>query len=146
MPMRLDGADVLRRVIDNPEVFPLSADIDGVARKVVVTRMKAASSVADVKTICSTLGETNFKMVADGITDAEAKAIVGKVDKENKEAKTAGGPAQRVLLVELATGKVEPRAKAIKEKAPKKAPARATSAAGKGIRAASAGAKRQKAE
>ena len=142
MPMRLDGVDVLRRIIDRSDVFPMPSDLDTLARKIVVARMKALTSVSEVRMVYSILGEENFKMLADGITDAEAKTILTKVDKENKEAKTAGGPAQRVLLVELATGRTEPLAKAIKEKPPAKGGAR--SSAGKAARAQAPGATRKR--
>jgi hypothetical protein len=116
--MRLNGIDVIRRIIDHPEIFPISNDMDEVARKLVIKRLKTTRiSLDEVKSICSALGVQNFKMLADGLSDRDAKAIVSKIDKENKEAKLADGPLQRVLLIELATGRAEPLKAIIKRAA-----------------------------
>ena len=119
--MRLDGIDVLRRVLDHPEIFPLSTEINEIAQKLVVKRIKATKiSLDELRAICSALGEQNFKMIADDMTGAELKALIGKIDKANTEAKTGQEALQRVVLIELATGRSAPLKAILKKGAERK--------------------------
>jgi hypothetical protein len=142
--MRFDGPAALRKMLDHPELFPIAGDVDAMARKIVVAQLKGGVDLARLKSICLALGADSFTAIVEGISDAEAKSFVGKIDKDNKEAKLAGGAAQRILLIELATGDAEPRAKAIKEREKKSTSRPSTSSAGKAINSRSTGATRKR--
>ena len=121
MAMRLDGAEVIRRVINHPEIFPIASEINEIAQKLVVESLKATKiSLGDVKAICSTLGEQHFKMVADDMSAADLKSVIGKIDKSNEEAKRAGEALQRAMLIELATGRTQPLTAVMKKTTGKK--------------------------
>ena len=121
MPMMLDGADIIRRIIDHPHIFPLASEINEIAQKLVLKRLKATKiSLDEVRAVCSTLGEQHFKLIADNMSGAELKSLIGKIDKSNSEVKSGQEALQRAVLIELATGRVEPLKAVLKKAAEKK--------------------------
>jgi len=108
----LDGLKLLRSIAANPAAFPaVIADAEKVARSLVVGQLKAKTSgLASLRVVHRVLGD-EFILVVEGMSDAEVKSLLSKVDKYYPELQTAAADQLRNQLNALAKGLVEPNVK-----------------------------------
>lgn len=134
MAIDIDGYAVLGAIAHKPELFPaVKGEVSKVARTLVVKQLKdKGTSIAALRSVGTAIGSDSFDLIVDLMTDAEVKALLGKVDKLNAEAKSYAPPIQRKHVSDLAHGRAEPTTKAIKAtklKEPKAKPAQIERAA-----------------
>jgi hypothetical protein len=117
MALDIDGSAVLRSIVQQPDAFPdVSAEINKVARALVAKQLKAKATTLDrVRRVQEALGEPAFKLIIDGLTDAEAKSLAAKLDKSHPDLKAGTAAWRRGHIVALAAG-AEPAAKPDKPK------------------------------
>ena len=120
----LDGYAVLRAIGEHPEAF---AEIEAAAAKaaaeLMLKRFKAKSlTIGDARMIRDAIGPDTLDQVVAGLSAANVKSIVTKLDKHCPELKASTVAWQREHLRSLLEGTAEPAQKADK---PKKAGARA---------------------
>jgi hypothetical protein len=141
----LDAAAVITAAVARRDLFPTAdGDATKLARTLMVKAIKAgAAKPATVRAIRDAIGAEAFAHVVDGLTVAEAKAIVGKLDKHNAAAKAADATTQRRRLVEIAAG-AEPEAAPAKPAKAPRAPKVAKPKAERGFSSKAALATRQK--
>ncbi|CAO4178079.1 hypothetical protein [Methylorubrum populi] len=125
MALDVDGYAVMQAIASAPEAFPdLRAEVPRAARALVVKQLKARSlRVASLRLIREVLGTESFALIADGMSEAEVKSLVTRLDPHHPSLKTATPGWHRHRLAALAAGeapfrKGEERA----EGAPKPAP------------------------
>jgi hypothetical protein len=118
MSIALDGFEVLRQVGKHPNIFaPIRADVDKQARALVVKFLKAKSAGLDVvRDIYKALGEEQFRLLVEGLKDAEAKSVVTRLDKHHPDVKGGSAGWRRQHLNALADGSSEPLAPPAKVK------------------------------
>ena len=121
MPLDIDGAAVLRAVVNAPDVFKdIQNDLNAFAHKVVVKQLKTkGTDVSRLRDVYRAVGEDNFRLIIDGLSDA-GKSLSVKIDKHNADLKTAGLDWLRMHLNELARGALEPTTKPSRVTKPKK--------------------------
>jgi hypothetical protein len=131
MALALNGFQVLRRVGKHPDVFvQVAAEATKAARTLLNKQMKAkASDLVTVREVRKALGDELFGLYVDGMTDAEVKSVLTRLDKNHPDLKKSNADWRRNHLRDLAGGKIDPSAKAAPAK---KAKASAKSARGKG--------------
>lgn len=119
MALDIDGSAVLRSVLEQPEAFPdLASEINKVARALVTKQLKARGASLDrVRRIQAAIGRAGFRLVIDGLKDAETKTLLAKVDKNHPDLKSGTGAWRRGRIVELADG-AEPAQKPDKARGP----------------------------
>lgn len=141
----LDATAVLSAAVAHRDLFPTAdADATKLARTLIVKAIKAAAAKPDaVRRIHGAIGPDAFALVVDGMTAAEAKAVLGKLDKHNAAAKAADVGGQRQRLVAIAAGAAPEPAPAKPAKAPK-APKAAKPGVERGFSSKAALATRQK--
>lgn len=125
MALDVDGYSVLGAIAAVPEVFPdIRADIAKTARTLVTKQLKAKSlPLARLRLIRRALGAETFALIVDGMTDAEAKSLVGRFDKHHPELKTASADWYRRRLGGLAdTEEPAEKPKAVKPDKPAASP------------------------
>jgi hypothetical protein len=112
MSIALDGFEVLRQGGKHPNIFALiRPDVDKQARALVVKCLKAKSADLDlVRDIHKALGEEQFRLLVEGLKDAEAKSIVTRLDKHHPDVKGGTAGRRRQHLNALADGSSEPLA------------------------------------
>ncbi len=118
MSIALDGFEVLRQVGKHPSIFaPIRLDVDKQARALVVKCLKAKSVGLDlVRDIHKALGEEQFRLLVEGLKDAEAKSVVTRLDKHHPDVKGGTAMWRRQHLNALADGSSEPLAPPAKVK------------------------------
>lgn len=112
MALDVDGYAVLGAIARAPDAFPdLRAELAKTARTLVVKQLKAKGLTLDgLRRVHGSLGAEPFALVVDGLTEAEARSLVTRVDKHYPDAKTAPLDALRRHLAALAGG-AEPTGK-----------------------------------
>lgn len=112
MALTLDGLKVLGDIAANPVAFPaIVSEAEKLARSLVVKQLKAKTSGLDtLRSVNRALGN-EFILVVEGMSDAEVKSLLSKVDKHYPDLKTAPGDQLRSQLNALAAGTAEPRSK-----------------------------------
>ncbi|MBI5114452.1 MAG: hypothetical protein HZA68_21020 [Rhodovulum sp.] len=112
MSLDVDGAAVLKAIVESPTVFKgLDRDLSDFAHRMVVKQLKAkGANVSVLRAVRGAIGDDAFRHVVDGLTDG-GKSILAKVDKHNPELDTAKPDWMRAHLVTLANGTSEPTAK-----------------------------------
>jgi len=110
----VDGAAVLRAIVDHPNAFPdIKAEIVDTALKLVTAQLKAKStSLATTQDIYRAIGAKDLERILDSVADAQIKTLAKKLDTNNTEVTTATPQWHRKHIVLLATGGVTPVAKA----------------------------------
>jgi hypothetical protein len=118
MSIALDGFEVLRQVGKHPNIFaPIRIDVDKQARALVVKCLKAKAVGLDVvRDIYKALGEEQFRLLVEGLKDAEAKSVVTRLDKHHPDVKGGTAMWRRQHLNALAEGSLEPLAPPAKVK------------------------------
>lgn len=126
MRLDLDGFAVLRRIGDHPGSFrAIAAEVNKAAHDLLAKQLGAKSTtLSGVRTIRKVFGEDAFVQVVEGLSDAQAKALLARLDKHNAELRTASPSERRERLAELADGSEDPTEK----KAPSKKKASAKAA------------------
>lgn len=104
MALDIDGYAVLAAIATVPEVFAeIRPDIARTARALVVKQLKhRALPLARLRLIRRTLGTETFALILDGMTDAEVKAVVARLDRHNATLRTASAAWHRTWLEGLA--------------------------------------------
>ena len=130
MALDVDGYAVLQAMAAAPDAFPdIRTEIPRAARALVVKQLKARGlRVASLRLIREVLGSEHFALIADGMSEAEVKGLVTRLDPHHPSLKTATPGWHRHRLAALAAGeapfrKGETRAEAAPAKASVQAPA-----------------------
>jgi hypothetical protein len=112
MSIALDGFGLLRQIGKHPNVFALvRLDVDKQARALVVKCLKARSAGPGlVRDIYKALGEEQFRLLVEGLKDADAKSIVTRLDQHHPDVKGGTAGWRRQHLNALADGSSEPLA------------------------------------
>lgn len=124
MSIALDGFAVLRKLGKHAEAFaPVRSDVDKAARALVVKCLKAKSVGIDgLRDIYGALGEDQFALLLEGVTDTDVKSILTRLDKHHPEVKAGPASWRREHLLAVAKGKADAsarRPKVTKTTAPK---------------------------
>ena len=127
MALDVDGFAVLRSIGSHPDTFAaIAAELAKTARNLVIKQIgHKDTGLKAVRDIHAAVGEEAFRLIADGMSDAQIKSLVTRLDKHNPELKTSNGAARRRHVLALAEGSAEPSQKqktARKPVQPKKAP------------------------
>lgn len=125
MAIDIDGFVVLGAIARRPDCFPaVKAEVAKTAKGFVVKQLKdKALTLEQLKAIGEAVDLDAFDLIVDGMSDAEIKAVLAKVDKLNDEAKGAAPQAQRKQISDLVRGRIVPAARAEKPKLEKPAKA-----------------------
>ena len=91
MALDVDGYAVLQAMASAPEAFPdIRTEIPKAARALVVKQLKArALRVASLRLIREVLGSESFALIADGMSEAEVKGVVTRLDPHHPSLRTA---------------------------------------------------------
>lgn len=124
MALDVDGLEILKAIVARPEAFPdIRAEVAKTARALVVKQLKAKTlPLPGLRLVRASLGAETFSLVVDGLTDAESKSLVTRLDKNHPDLKAATADWPRRHLVALAGG-TDPVAKAAATSAKPKAAA-----------------------
>lgn len=124
MAIDVDGFAVFRAIAQAPERFrAIETEIHKAARGLLVKQLKAKGlDLQHMRDVHDAVGAGAFGLVLDGMTDAEIRSLVTKIDKHLPDLKSAAGDALRRRALEL-TGGAEPARKTLKAAAPKRPPA-----------------------
>jgi hypothetical protein len=111
MALDVDGYAVLQAMASAPEAFPdIRAEIPKAARALVVRQLKARGLKAPaLRMIRDVIGTEAFALIADGMTDAEVKAVVARLDPHHPTLKQATPGWCRRRLAALAAGEAPVR-------------------------------------
>lgn len=106
MALDVDGYAVLQAMASAPEAFPdIRTEIPKAARALVVKQLKArALRVASLRLIREVLGSETFALIADGMSEAEVKGVVTRLDPHHPSLKTATPGWHRHRFSALAAG------------------------------------------
>lgn len=120
----LDGFAALRMIADHADAFSeVNTEAAKAARELVVKQLKSKSlTVEGARAVRDALGSDTFDLIVDGLTNANLKSIVTKLDKHHPEIKGANAQWRRQHLRTLLDGIAEPTGKPTR---PKKAALRA---------------------
>ncbi len=113
MPLELDGKEVLRILIDAPEVFPAShSELSRTAQSLVVKQLRQRSlGIEGLRSVAAVLGHNNFLLVADGMSDAEVRSLALRIDPYHLSLRMADPSWVRGHLLQLAGGDLDPEPK-----------------------------------
>ncbi|MCJ2033469.1 hypothetical protein [Methylobacterium sp. J-068] len=113
MALDVDGAAILGVIVRAPELFPdIRGDLAKTGRMLVVKQLKAKGLMLDgLRRVREGLGSETFALVLDGLTDAETKSLVTRLDRHHPDLKTAAPDWPRRHLAALGAG-AQPVAKA----------------------------------
>lgn len=121
MALDVDGYAILKALAATPDAFPdIRAEVAKTGRALVVKQLKAKTlALPALRRIRDILGGETFALIVDGLTDAEAKGVVTRLDKHHPDLKTGSAEWHRRRLGGLASDD-EPaeKAKAAKAAAP----------------------------
>ncbi len=106
MALDVDGYAVLQAMASAPEAFPdIRAEVPKAARSLVMRQLKARTlKVPALRLIRDVIGTEAFALIADGLTDAEVKAVVTRLDPHHPTLKEATPGWHRRRLAALAAG------------------------------------------
>jgi hypothetical protein len=123
--LEVDGFAVLHSIGSNRDIFAaLSRDIARTARMLVIRQIAHKDTGLDaVRSIHAAVGPEAFRLIVDGMSDAQIKSLALRLDKHAPQARAEDGSARQHVL-DLAEGAVEPSEKgAARVTRPKKMPA-----------------------
>jgi hypothetical protein len=120
MAIDIDGFGVLRGIASHSSIFSdITTDVSKAARALVIKQVKSKTSNAkSLRDVRKALGVEPFKLILDGMPDAQIKTLVNKLDKHHPDLKASNPQWRRNHLSALVEGSVEATAKA--KPAPKK--------------------------
>ena len=106
MALDVDGFAVLRAIAQTPDAFPdIAGDVPKAARALVAKQLKARGlTLPGLHRLHASLGAENLALILDGLSDAEVKSLVTRLDRNNPDLKTAGPDWHRHQLAALAQG------------------------------------------
>jgi hypothetical protein len=108
MAVSLNGLNVLGKISANAKVFSdVKPDADKQARSLVVKQIKAKPDVDSVRAVKKAIGPSPFDSVIDGMSDAEIRTLLNKMDPHNKELRQARPAARRDHLRALTAGRAK---------------------------------------
>jgi hypothetical protein len=109
MPVDVDGFVVLRTIGVHPHIFrAITADAAKAARTLVAKQMAHRNtSLKTVRDIRAAVGPEAFSLIMDGLSDAQLKSLVKRLDKHAALAKIADGTT-RIHVLALADGSAQP--------------------------------------
>lgn len=112
MALDVDGPEILKAIAAHPHAFPdIGTEMARTARALVVKQLKAKSlSLLGLRLVRASLGVETFSLVVDGLSDADSKSLVSRLDKNHPGLRSKAGDWPRRHLVALAAG-TEPVAK-----------------------------------
>jgi hypothetical protein len=113
MALDVDGFAVLRSMGAHPEAFAaIALEVARTARALVLKQITHKDTgLKIVRDIRAAVGPEAFSLITDGMSDAQIKALVLKLDRHNPELKTANEAARRLHVEALAGGLAEPMEK-----------------------------------
>lgn len=112
MALDVDGFQLLQAITARPDAFPdIGAEAARAGRGLVVKQLKAKGlDPAGLRLVRDALGDEAFALVVDGMTDAEVRGVVAKLDRHHPHPRSADSDWLRRHLVDLAID-VEPALK-----------------------------------
>ena len=113
MALDIDGFAALRSIATHPSVFPdVAAEAAKAARTLVTKQIKnKACGLKNLRDVRKALGGDAFNLILDGVTDAQIKTLVTRLDKNNPELKSSNPQWRRQQMKALVEGSVEPTEK-----------------------------------
>ncbi|MFZ5692080.1 MAG: hypothetical protein ACOY5F_12575 [Pseudomonadota bacterium] len=113
MALEFDGFEAWRAIANSPDIFAsLRADAAKSARAGLVKYMKTKTlGIADLRAARKALGKDLFRLLVDGMKDAEVKSLVTRLDKHHPQLKTADAAWRRQHFLSLVKGDIEPARK-----------------------------------
>jgi 16S rRNA G1207 methylase RsmC len=126
MALEFDGFDAWRAIAESPDTFAsLRADAAKSARTALVKYVKTRTlGIADLRAARRALGKDLFRLLVDGMKDAEVKTLLTRLDKHHPELKGSDPAWRRQHILSLVKGDAEPAPKpekpAKKAKTPRK--------------------------
>jgi hypothetical protein len=110
--LEVDGFAVLHSIGAHPDIFAaLARDIARTARMLVIRQIAHKDTgLATVRSIHAAVGPEAFRLIIDGMSDAQIKSLALRVDRYAPQARAADGAARRHVLA-LAEGAVQPSEK-----------------------------------
>jgi hypothetical protein len=113
MALEFDGFDAWRAITDSPDTFAaLRADAAKSARTALVKYLKTKTlRIPELRAARKALGKDLFRLLVDGMKDAEVKALVARLDRHHPELKTGDAAWLRQHFLILVKGDAEPAAK-----------------------------------
>ncbi len=112
MAIDFNGFAALRSIGTHAGAFPdVAAEAKKAARTLIVKQLKKSAGLVSAREIRKALGDDTFALVVDGMTDAEVKTLLGKLDKYHPDLKASGPGWRRQQLLALADGSAEPSEK-----------------------------------
>ena len=113
MALDIDGFAVLKGIVAYPSAFPdIAAEVSETARTLVIKQVKnKAADLKKIRDVLGAIGASNFKLIIDGVPDAQIKTLVTKLDKNHPEIKTETALWRRQHLIALVDGSKEPTPK-----------------------------------
>jgi hypothetical protein len=120
MALSIDGLKVLAAMASHSSSFPdiagdLSKSLDALGkavRSLVIKQVKHKNTnLQRIRGVSDAIGAANFKLIVDGIPDAQIKTLVGKLD-HHPEIKTETAEWRRQHLISLIDGSKPPTPKA----------------------------------
>jgi hypothetical protein len=123
MALEVDGFAALRTIGVHPHIFKAIARDAAKAARTLVTKQIAHKNTGlkTVRDIRAAVGPETFSLIMDGMTPAQIKSLVTKLDKHAAPAKLADGMARPHVLA-LADGSAQPAEPPPPEGEVKKAP------------------------
>jgi hypothetical protein len=126
MPLEVDGFSILRTIGVHPHIFKAIAADAAKAARTLVTRQIAHKNTGlkTVRDIRAAVGPETFGLIMDGMTPAQIKSLVTKLDKHGAPDKLAdrGGRPHVMALADGTAQPAEPPEVVVKTPQPKKAP------------------------
>jgi hypothetical protein len=109
MAVDVDGFVVLRTIGVHPHIFKaIAADAAKAARTLVAKQMAHKNTgLKTVRDIRAAVGPEAFSLILDGLSDAQLKSLVTRLDKHAAPAKVADGTT-RIHVLALADGSAQP--------------------------------------
>jgi hypothetical protein len=124
--LEVDGFAILHSIGAHPDIFAaLARDIARTARTLVIRQIAHKDTgLETVRGIHAAVGPEAFRLIMDGMSDAQIKSLALKLDRHAPEARAEDGTARRRVLA-LAEGAMEPSEKqgTARVMRPKKVPA-----------------------
>jgi hypothetical protein len=124
MALDVDGFAVFRSIGAHAEAFAaIAVEVTRTARALVLKQITHKDTgLKIVRDIRAAVGPEAFSLIADGMSDAQIRALALKLDKHNPELKTANEAARRLHVLALAGGVAEPteKSKPVRKRTPSK--------------------------
>jgi hypothetical protein len=110
--LEVDGFAVLHSIGSHRDIFAaLARDIARTARMLVIRQIAHnETGLETVRSIRAAVGLEAFRLIVDGMSDAQIKSLALRIDRHAPQARAEDGAARRHVLA-LAEGAVQPSEK-----------------------------------